>query len=392
MHCCYLIQEYVESYCNCENYQYCVDIIHYADFLGIRFLVHAFGMEYVRTDCGIRSISDRMTDQANVENFINRKLTNSLFWYWDDDTLNNLVNNPSFAQTFYFKTIYKYAPNQLKVWLQDIKDLKTIQLPVFTIKAYKVPECTIACEALVGQLIYDCDFKMSYTSAAENQPSTLTELNGRHNDGHVKTAWLTADNQFWIENYDMIHESLLSNESSVNVSTFVTISSIYIKVHGVENRYETQKQLHLQTIPRGVKSFKSRDFWKTVETNDCNDFDNDECDILSLAVLPPRIQVFELSGATEFNGTISFDQIPISTETIEFRGSQASKVSITKKIDTRSKLSSVSILSSNLKGYLDLQFFDCLRRNIRTTFTFNKQIQDFKVKNDREYWCKSIQE
>ena len=205
----------------------------------------------------------------------------------------------------------------------------------------------------------------------------------KHNKGQVDSDFVTAEHEFWVENYGMTPESLISNESTN--STFRVITSIFVEIKDMQYGYSTQTQLNLQTIPRAVNSFVVRNFWKLVATNDMNN--DDQQGTLLLSDLPPLIKNFHLDGATEFKGTISFDDLPISTETVPFINSQVSRVSVTEKFDVRSKLRSVSILSPHLKGNLDLQLFECYRRNIRTRFKFDKYASGFSVKNDRDYYC-----
>ena len=349
--------------------------------MGIRFLVHAFGMEYVRMECcGIRSIADRVTNEKYFGSFANRILIVPLFWYWNEDTVDNVVNDHQFRQSDHFKTIYRYAENQLKVWLQDIDNMITLRVPSFDLAQYTVPVCKIECNAVIGRLIYDCEYKMhrSYT-----QYSKLASINDKSKKGQVDSELVTAENEFWVENYGMTPESLISNTSTN--STFRAITSIYVEIKDMQYGYSTEAPLDLQTIPRAVNSFVARNFWKTVATNDMNN--DDQQSTLLLSDLPQLLRNFHLDGAAEFNGTISFDDLPISTDTVSFINSQTSRVSVTKKFDLRSKLKSVSVLSPNLKGNLDLQFFECYRRSIRTRFKFDKYVSGFSVKNDRDYYC-----
>ena len=342
---------------------------------------------------GIQSIFSRTTNQANFGSFINTRLIVPLFWYWDDNTLNNVVNSQTFRQSIHFQTIYRYAENKLKLWLKDIDDLVALGVPTFGYSQYRVPSCTIQCARVVGDLIYDCEFKMG---AKKSMPMVLASDNDRIRKGHVETESITAGNDFWIENYGMTHESLSSISShdesntatqSMN-STFRAISSILVQIKDVDNGYKTQTKLNLQRIPRAVSSFVASNFWKNVATIENDSNNEDKHGSLLLSDLPPRIKNFELDGASEFLGTISFDHLPISTETVAFTNSQVTMISLTKKIDTRSQLSTVSVLSPNLRGNLDLQLFECFRRKIATKLKFNKHLSQFKVKNDREYYCK----
>ena len=330
--------------------------------------------------CGIRSIDSIVTDEKYFDSFVNRMLTVPLFWYWSKDTINNAVNDEDFRQSDHFETIYRYAGNKLKVWLQDIDDLSSLRVPTFDDSQYRVPTSMIECKPIVGKLIYDCEFKLQ---RAYRYPSTLASINDKKNQGSVETDLVTAENEFWVANYNMTPESLASNQSTN--STFEVISSIDVNIKDMQYGYTTKTPLELKRIPRTVKSFMGRNFWKTVATNDMNN--HDQQGTLLLSDLPPRITNFVLDGATEFNGTISFGDLPISTETVAFINSQVSRISMMEKIDLRSQLKSVSVLSQNLKGYLDLQFFECYTRNIRTTFKFYNNWSEFRLKNDREYHC-----
>ena len=344
-------------------------------------MVHAFGVEYVRLECGgIRSIAKRMINQANFGSFMNTRLTVQLFWYWNDDTLNNLVNNPVFRQSIHYQTIYKYAENKLKVWLKNIDDINALGVPTFGGSPYIVPTCTIKCEAVVEQLISDCEFEMSGYFTPDLMPGPI---NDKYQEISVTTELVTAGNQFWIENYDIAPESLSSN-----TSRFYAFSSISINIKHVNYGAKTEAKLNLERIPRTVRSFLSHDFWKSVATNDHSNYNDSQHATLLLADLPPRIEKFVLDGAFDFYGTISFDDLPISTKTVSFGNSKVTRISVTKKFDIQSQLRSVSVLSPNLKGYLDLQLFQCFRRKISTIFKFNKELENFSVKNDRDYYCR----
>ena len=346
--------------------------------MGIHFLVHAFGMEYVRLKCGgIRSINERMTNEANFRSFMNTRLTAQLFWYWDDDTLNDLVNDPIFQQSIHYETIYSYAENRLKVWLKNILDINALALPTSEHSRYKVPTCTIECEAVVGELIYNCEFKMlgSFDPNSMANPIDFT-----NHDVNVTTEWVTEDNQFWIENYDIAPESLSSK-----TSTFQTFSSIFVETLHPDYMQRDVK-LNLDRIPRTVRSFESIYYWMSVVTSDHSS--DSKHGTLLLADLPPRIETFTLDGADEFHGTISFDDLPISTRNVSFDYSEVSGISVTKKFDIRSQLRYVLVLSPNLSGYLDLQLLQCFRRKIGTIFEFDGDLEDFTVKNDRHYYCK----